>query len=182
MAATLAFLVSSAAADDHNFSLNFNGANGVDQPLRFTPRDVSEAFPNLQLEEFEGDNSFGGGPRMMALLNGDVTVFVVDLAEAETVYSFSIFTRSKTVVGPQGWRVGETVLAEVVDQDGWDCGRGYNEQAYRVSCINWEESLRLLFEEQPDISTETVGPETYEAVLGDAVLEEMRQYLNRPIQ
>lgn len=178
----IAVLGTAAFAEDSGFNLNYDGANGVDEPLRFTIHAVSAAFPRLRTTEFEGDNTFGGGPRMMALMDDDNAVFIVDLAELESSYSFSIFTRSNIVDGPNGWHVGETVLAEVVGQAGWDCARGYNEQAYRVSCMNWDESLRLLFEEQPQISTERVGPETYDAALGGAVLEEMRQYLSRPIQ
>ncbi len=180
--AAIALLGTSALAENGRFSLNSDGANGIDEPLRFTAGDVAAAFPNLRVTEHEGDNMFGGGPRMMALLDGDTPVFIVDLAELESVYSFSIFTRSNIVTGPNGWRVGETVLADVVDHTEWKCGRGYNEQAYRVSCMHWEESLRLLFESQPEISTDIVGPESYDAVLEDAVLEEMRQYLSRPIQ
>lgn len=180
--ALIALFETTAFAEGSIFSLTSDGANGIEEPLRFTADDVAAAFPNLSVTKFEGDNTFGGGPRMMALLDGDTTVFIADLAELESVYTFSIFTRSNIVTGPNGWRISETVLADVVDQAGWECVRGYNEQAYRVSCMNWDESLRLLFEEQPEISTDIVPPETYDALLGGAVLEEMRQYLRRPIQ
>lgn len=182
MTTVIVLIGTAAIAEGDGFNLNLDGANGIDEPLRFRPGDLATAFPKLRVTEFEGDNTFGGGPRMMALMDDDTPVFMVDLAELESTYSFSIFTRSNIVSGPNGWRVGETVLADVVGQAGWDCVRGYNEQAYRVSCMNWAESLRLLFEEQPQISIETVGPETYDAALGGAVLEEMRQYLSRPIQ
>lgn len=180
--AVMALLGTAAFADDGRFNLNSEGANGIDEPLRFTAGDVAAAFPSLRVTEFEGDNTFGGGSRMMALLDGDTPVFIIDLAELERVYSFSIFTRSNLVTGPNGWRVGETVLADVVGLSEWECGRGYNEQAHRVSCMNWDENLRLLFENQPEISTDTVGPEAYNAVLGGAVLDEIRLYLDRPIQ
>lgn len=175
-------LATTAFAAPGGFTLNSDGANGNEDPLRFTVSALAAAFPDLRVETYDGDNVFGGGGSMMALMDGDTTVFIADRAQMERAYTFSIFTRSDVVIGPNGWRVGASVLADVVGQDGWDCGRGYNEQAYRVSCMNWDESLRLLFEEQSDISTDTVGPEFYDAVLGGAVLEEMRQYLSRPVQ
>ena len=125
----MALLGTAAFADNGRFNLNSEGANGIDEPLRFTAGDVAAAFPSLRVTEFEGDNTFGGGSRMMALLDGDTPVFIIDLAELERVYSFSIFTRSNIVTGPNGWRVGETVLADVVGLSEWECGRGYNEQA-----------------------------------------------------
>lgn len=90
--ALIALSGTAALADEVRFELNSNGANGIGTPLRFTADDVSAAFPGLLVTEFAGDNTFGGGPRMMALLDGDTPVFIVDLAELERVYSFSIFT------------------------------------------------------------------------------------------
>lgn len=182
MAALIAFLGTAALGEDGEFYLNYDGANGIERPMRFTITDVTTAFPNLRVTKIKGDNTFGGGAHMMMMQDGDTTVFIADLAELESNYAFSIFTRSNIVIGPNGWRVGETILADVVGQAEWECVRGYNEQAYRVSCMNWGQSLRLLFEEQFEVSTDTVAPETYDAVLGGAVLEEIRQYLDRPVQ
>lgn len=178
----MTLLSAMAFAAQGEFTLNTDGANGNEDPLRFSLSALVAAFPDLLVELYDGDNVFGGGGGMMALMDGDEIVFIADRAQMERAYTFSIFTQSDLVTGPNGWRVGETVAEDVVGQEGWDCVRGFTEQAYRVSCMQWDENLRLLFEEQREVPLEVVGGGAYDAVLGGAVLEEMRQYLERPIQ
>ena len=162
--------------------LDLNGANGHETAIRFTKSALKSAFRPLRVVKAEVENPFGGGPEMFLLKQGESTIFVADIAQRETEYTFSVFTLSSDVIGPNEWRVGTTVLADVVGKPEWECTRGFNEQEFRVFCMNWTENFRLLFQDQSDIGLDVVAAGGYDPVLNGAGLEEMRLYLDRPVQ
>ncbi len=156
------------------------GVNGNDSPILFSVRALSERFTKRIVSEFIRPNPFGAENDLIVIGSSNGPIFYADHGLSE-IYTFSIWTESPAVSGPNGVIIGQTRVEKVNKLGHWDCARGYNEMHDTVACMWWEEGLRLVFDFDPT-GKNAITSGTYDPVLDDAVLVEIRQYFNRPVQ
>lgn len=158
------------------------GVNGNEAPVLFTQSDLAALFPGFWIEPAFHPNPYGAEKTVYQFgLKKGLPIFWADVGYDE-VYTFSIWTESPLVQGPSGVRIGKSTVRDLLERsETWDCVRGYNQQRDTVSCMWWDESLRLLFSFDPS-GFERIEEGTYSNQLSGAVLTEIRQYLSRPVQ